>query len=111
MQHFCKPSEENMKWCTRAAAAIWDMTLHAHKHSKPQRSFFDDFSHAVFSFCKLFNTPLVKKVKYKEQIVNEVHRNNTKIKTLVEFFLSDPTIRVEINLGCCVQIHNKKLLS
>lgn len=58
-------------------------------------SFLDDFSYAVLSFHKLFNTSLVKKVKYKEQIVNEICRINTNIKSLVEFILSDPTVRVD----------------
>lgn len=76
-----------------------------------KKSFFDDFSHKVFSFCKLFNTPLVKKVKYKEQVINEICRINMKIKSLVEFILSDPTVRAKSNLGCYVQNHSKKLLS
>lgn len=33
------------------------------------------------------------------------------IMKLAEFILSDPTIKVEINLRCCVQIHSKELLS
>lgn len=66
MQHFCKPSEENKKWCPRAAAAMWDMTLPPHRQQTTERAFFEDFIQAVFSFFKLFNTPLVRKVKHQE---------------------------------------------
>lgn len=94
MQYFCKPSECN--GALELSSNVGHDTACPQTHQTTKRSFFDDFSHAVFSFCKLF-TPLVTKAKYKEYIVTEVCRNNTKIKSLVEFILSDSTIRVEIN--------------
>ena len=57
--------------------------------------------------------PLVKKVstgKQKKYIHNEVCRMSKKNKSLEEFVLPDPTMKVEVNLGCCVQIHSKKLM-
>lgn len=35
---------------------------------------------------------------------------STKIESLAEFALTDPSMKAEVNLGYCVQIHSKKLM-